>query len=209
MKSSSTQRKSYHRREPRRVMKKRVCFSESSELFIVPNNKIPHDNTIEARNSMWYSRSEIRSLKANKIRAVVNARRIGLIKQGRDEAAVEILGLERYLSSYITREHKRRKRELATAVNLEQRCQSLTRTSPDPERLADVARCHTRWAMGRARMAALLLQRDCMLDDDDAKDIRRRAAVTSVVGSHSACKKETLGDGSFGYRYRRPSCCAV
>ena len=72
----------------------------------------------------------------------------------------EIVGMEKHLSSELTHEYKRRKRDLFLAVKVEQRLHREVFGCPNPDRLAMVSRNHTRWAMERARMAALLLQDD-------------------------------------------------
>jgi hypothetical protein len=139
-------------RQPRRMAKNRVSFSNGSQMFIVANVR----GDIEQRKKRWYSVDENLSLKANMKCSIVDTR----IDISRRSVSMEkLVGLEKYLSAGLAREYKQRKRTLFLAVHVEQRLQK-TLNIPNPDRLATVALQHSQWAVERARAAALLLEVD-------------------------------------------------
>lgn len=158
----------------RRVMKKKVSFSSSSEMYVVTNL---HDhNNATSRNSMWYTMSDISQHKTANAYNIVQTRMHLAQARGSQQqhqqrscppipppTNIEILGIEKYLSSNLTREHKRRKRQLFHAIGTEQVQQRLFLKNNDPDRLAGVSRAHSAWAMERAQMSAWLLQQDLRL----------------------------------------------
>mmetsp|Transcript_4083 Transcript_4083/g.7275 ORF Transcript_4083/g.7275 Transcript_4083/m.7275 type:complete len:173 (+) Transcript_4083:152-670(+) len=146
------------------VKAKQVRFSERSQMLIVD---VLHQGTHQC--NMWYSGDELVLLKAWNMRSIMRTR-VQLSRRVASRSDVheraEILGLEKHLSSELTQEFKRRKREMFLAVKMEQQHQKFLR-SPNPDRLATVSRQHSRWAMKRAHLAAQLLQRDLSSPTDD------------------------------------------
>ena len=166
------------------VKAKQVRFSEHSQMFIVD---VLHRGTHQC--NMWYSGHELALLKAWNMRLILGTRVQLLSRRATSRSDVqtraEILGLEKHLSSELTQEFKRRRLEMFLAVNMEQQYQTFLR-SPNPDQLARVSRCHSRWAMKRAHLAAQLLQQDLSSPTEDA-------AGSHQVNFKSPCSMSSEG----------------
>jgi hypothetical protein len=125
----------------------------------------------EQASNLWYSEDEIKFFKARFFDRVHDVR--SQLRQSSallDEGCITvnvaaILGLEKHLSSELTAEYKDRRDALHRAVLLEHR-QHHAMLIPHAaiERLATVSAQHSRWAGERARVAAVLLEKDVMQD---------------------------------------------
>jgi hypothetical protein len=152
-----------HRR-PRRTAKKKVSFSNDSQMFIVANLR----GDIEQRNKCWYSVDEIHSLKADMKCSIVRTR---IDFSRRSFSMGTLVGFEKHLSADLAREYHQRKRTLFLAIHIEQRLQK-SLNIPNPDRLATVALLHSQWARERACAAALLLEMDVFFSSPSADDAK-------------------------------------
>lgn len=133
------------------VPSRRVSFSDRSQMFVV-------DNLREERPHLWYSVRDVEDLKYEH-RQVIQDIRLKLSEQ----ITPDIVGLEKYLSSDLSREFKRRKRQVYSAVTSELEFQNEFLKEINPDRLATVSSHHTKWAMEQAHYAAQLLEQDVLL----------------------------------------------
>lgn len=121
--------------------KKRVRFSETSQLIVVP------DLTEFAEGVLWYGGDDEDSFGASYRQSVAEVR----IKFARGDVngirASEILGIEKHLTRDLTNEYVLCREALLKTVLKKQRWQR-------------VATDQSEWASKRARAAALLLEQD-------------------------------------------------
>ena len=137
------------------VPTRRVSFSDKSQMFVVDDLR---QLGIE-RPHLWYSLRDILEIK-DEHRQMVHDIRAKLSQQA---ARPDIVGLEKYLSSDLSREFKRRKRQVYSAVTSELEFQNEFLKEINPDRLATVSSHHTKWAMEQAHYAAQLLEQDVLL----------------------------------------------
>lgn len=152
------------------VPTRRVSFSDKSQMFVVDDLR---QLGIE-RPHLWYSLSDILDIKDEHRQMVQDIR----AKLSQQAARPDIVGLEKYLSSDLSREFKRRKRQVYSAVTSELEFQNEFLKEINPDRLATVSSHHTKWAMEQAHYAAQLLEQDVLLSSPTVdKDCCRAVAA--------------------------------
>lgn len=134
---------------------------------------------LEYKESLWYSREEIKSIKcqsATLLRKITDHMTMAEYAEINSGDTSAFLGMENYLSPTTTKEIRCRRITICVMVLLEQERQSRSGVN-DPERIAQVARGVSEASAVRARIIGLL--------HAERKDPKRTSAATSLGESHS------------------------
>lgn len=140
--------------------RRRVRFSETSEMVLVTKLSEGSD-----KHNIWFAQDELNLFKAN-MTSYINVVRLQVAKR-RAPTASNILGMEKFLTIQLTEEYKFRRAKVAKEVMNTVRLQQMlaahgNRLDYDKsvDVLAKVAAEHSKWALERARAAALFLEQD-------------------------------------------------
>lgn len=154
-------------------VERRVSFSNNLSDTIVVDGLSDLDEDGIGRK-LWYSPRDIDELRERYMQSIYITR-MKLSHQSR----AEIVGLEKHLSSELSKEFKRRKAEVYSAINTELEFQQDYLKEHNWDRLATISSHHSKWAFEQAHYAAKLLMQDVELATTPVGDMDHSRALAA------------------------------